>query len=295
MKINGREISISNKDKELFPGGITKGDLIDFYLDISDYLLPHLKDRPVMVRRFPNGIKEQGFYQKKISDYFPDWMPSHQVKKKEGHIDHIMVADEASLVYLVNQGAITFHTWLSKIGHLHKPDKLIIDLDPPADDFEPVRKAAFHIKGFFASNDIKIYLMTTGSKGLHLVLPLKASHNFDKVREIAKKFGEKLVKKYPDTFTLEQRKENREGKIYFDIQRNAYGQTGISPYSLRPIDKAPIATPLDWHDLDNPDITAGSYTIDNIKRRLGQKREPWKEMNKNSIDIEKLMQITKKV
>ncbi len=149
MKIDGKEISISNRNKQFFPSGITKGDLIDFYLDISDYLLPHLKDRPVMIQRFPNGIHDQGFYQKEVSDYFPDWMPRHRVPKKDGHINHIMVNDKASLVYLVNQGAIAFHIWLSKIDHLNKPDKLIIDLDPPGDEFEPVRQAAFHIRDSF--------------------------------------------------------------------------------------------------------------------------------------------------
>ncbi len=285
MKINGQKVSISNEDKQFFPSGITKGDLIDFYLDISDYLLPHLKDRPVMIRRFPNGIKEQGFYQKEVSDYFPHWMPSHKVAKKHGHIDHIMVNDKASLVYLVNQGAVAFHTWLSKIDHLHKPDKLIIDLDPPGNDFEPVRKAAFYIKEFFASNDIKIYPMTTGSKGLHLVLPLKPVHEFDKVRDIGKKVGEKLVENYPDTFTLEQRKQNRDGKIYFDIQRNAYGQTGVAPYSLRPIEQAPIATPLNWEELKNSDLTASIYTIKNIKRRLGQKEGIWEGIEESRIKI----------
>ncbi|MFZ6053076.1 non-homologous end-joining DNA ligase [Halocola ammonii] len=283
------KVDTSNLDKVFFPRAeLTKGDLIDFYESISDFILPHLKDRPLTLQRFPDGIQAEGFYQKEAGDYFPEWIETKQIKKEGGTVNQVICNNKSTLKYLVNQGTISFHTWLSKKESLHKPDMFIIDLDPPQDDFEIVRESAFALHEFFKKANTEVFLMTTGSQGLHLVLPLQPESDFDHVREVGKKLGEKMTNEHADLFTTEQRKDKRNGKLYFDIQRNAYAQTSVTPYSVRPIEGAPVATPLSWDELKKSELNSQSYTVSNLKRRLSQKEDPWKGMNRHRIKIESL-------
>ena len=248
IKAGRRNIDISNEDKLIYPDAdIHKIDVINYYKEIAPYMLPHLENRPLMLQRFPNGIKKKGFYQKESSDYFPDWINTVSVAKENGVVNHVLCNNSATLVYLANQATITFHTWLSKAPKVNYPDKFIIDLDPPSNDFDEVRKAAHIIKSFFDGIGISCYLMTTGSSGAHVVVPLDGKANFDESREVGETIGEYLTQLHGDIFTMEKYIKKREGKIYFDIQRNAYAQTAVAPYSLRPIAGAPIATPLHWH------------------------------------------------
>ncbi|MDX1629120.1 MAG: non-homologous end-joining DNA ligase [Fulvivirga sp.] len=291
MKIGKHEVELSNEEKVFFPkDGITKGDLIDYYMKIAERILPYMKDRPLMLQRFPDGIKEDSFYQKEASDYFPDWIKTQKVEKEGGEVNHVICNDKATLIYLVNQGTVTFHTWLSKKDKLKRPDKFIIDLDPPTSaTFKKVREAAHKLKEFFDQKSVTTYLMTTGSSGLHIVLPLKADKAFDEVRETGKQLESIICQKYDDLFTAAKRKSKREDKIFFDIQRNAYAQTGVVPYSVRPIDKAPLATPLGWDEL-NSEIQARSYHIKNIFKRLAQKEDPWRHFKHSVMSITDLQE-----
>lgn len=284
------KVETSNLDKVFFPGNnITKGDLIDYYESVSDYILPYLKDRPLMMQRFPDGIMEEGFYQKEAGEYFPEWIETKRVDKEGGAVNQVICNNSSTLRYLVNQGTICFHTWLSTKDQLRKPDKFIIDLDPPKGDFEIVRESALALHAFFEKAGIEVFLMTTGSKGLHIVLPLRAASDFDSVRDAGKKLGEMMAKAHPDLFTMEQRKNKRGGKLYFDIQRNAYAQTGVAPYSVRPITGAPVATPLSWDELKRSSLNSQSYHLKNIKNRLTQKEDPWKGMRRHRVKIERLI------
>lgn len=289
MKVDGKEIKIKNKDKILFKKSkISKGDLIDYFSKISKYMIPHIKNRPLTMHRFPNGIDDINFYEKQIPGYFPEWFDRIDVKNREkGHTIYPVCNDKASLVYLANQALISHHIWLSTKDSLDYPDKIIFDLDPPEDgDFNLVIKAAKDLKKILENKSLNSYVMTTGSTGLHVIIPTTQEYDFDEVRTFAKNIAEELVEKNSELYTIAQRKEKRNDKIFIDYLRNSYGQTSIAPYSIRAKEDAPIATPLDWDELDS-ELTSTKYNISNIFRRLGQKEDPWKDIydNKNKIKL----------
>lgn len=296
MKVGRRNIDISSEEKLIFPDlGITKKDLIEYYHTIAPCLLRHIEDRPLMLQRFPNGIKKGGFYQKDASDYFPEWIETVTVPKEDGKVDHVVCNNAATLVYLANQGTVSFHCWLSKANNINNPDKFIIDLDPPSDDFEEVRNAAFLVKDFIDELSVSSYVMTTGSSGIHIAIPLDAQFSFDLVRETGHAIAEELTERHPDIFTTARFKSDRDGKIYLDIQRNAYAQTGIAPYSLRSLEEAPVATPLEWTELSDSSIDARAFTIKNIHKRLSKKGDPWKGMRRHAISLRSLEKKLQKV
>ncbi|MBP1929792.1 bifunctional non-homologous end joining protein LigD [Methanolinea mesophila] len=280
-------VNTSHEEKVFFPGGITKGDLIDYYVKIGEAILPHLRDRPISMQRFPDGIGKEGFYQKEVPDYFPDWIPRAEVSLKDGTTQpQVVVGNIATLAFLADQGCITPHTWLSRTDRLNRPDKMIFDLDPPGEDFEPVRTAAFAMKEVLDELRIRSFVMTTGSRGLHVVVPLDQGMEFDPVREIAKEIAMVAVMRHPSRLTMEIRKEKRKGRLFLDTLRNAYAQTSVPPYAVRARPGAPVAAPLDWDELNDPDITSGSYTIRNIFIRLDRKKDPMAGMPEYGISLE---------
>ncbi|MCA1764194.1 MAG: non-homologous end-joining DNA ligase [Flavobacteriales bacterium] len=286
------KVEISNEEKVFFPDvGITKGDLIAFYDDISHHILPYLQDRPLMMHRFPDGIDSDGFYQKEAGNYFPAAIETKNIKKEGGRVNHVICQNKSTLKYLVNQGTIAFHTWLSRKDALHHPDKLIIDLDPPGDDFEIVRDAALTLHEFFKNAGVTTFAMTTGSRGIHVMVPMNGKSQFDDVRDVATHLGGIMVEKHGDIFTQEVRKNKRKGRLYFDIQRNAYGQTSVCPYSVRAIEGAPVATPLDWDEMSDGSICAQSFTVKNLEKRLAQKEDPWKNHRKHAIGLKRLKKL----
>lgn len=281
IEINGQNIQLSNIDKIFFPKlNFSKGDVIEYYQKISETMLPHIKHRPISMQRFPDGIEEFNFYEKEAPDYFPDWIEKVDIEVKENNQKQkqVVVNDTATLVYLANQACLIPHIWLSKKDKLDFPDKLIFDLDPPSgNDFSVVKQGARLIKDFLENLGLPSYVMTTGSRGLHVVLPLDRKSNFDHVREFGHNLAEKIAEQNPDSFTTETRKNKRGGKVFLDYLRNAYGQTSVPPYAIRAIHGAPIATPLDWEELQDNDLSAQTYTVENIFRRLGQKKDPWQD------------------
>lgn len=268
----------SNEDKVLFPSsGTTKGALIDYYDRIAPYLLPHLKDRPLVLQRFPDGVEEGGFYQKQIGDYFPDWISrvSVEVQSTGARQELVVCNNQATLAYLANQACVTLHPWLSRAKRLHRPDQLIVDFDPPEDDFEKARHGALELKSLLDDLGIRSFPKLTGSKGIHVHVPLDRSASFDEVREIADSMMKKLVTRDPQSFTTEQRKEKRKGRLFLDIARNAYAQTAVAAYSVRARPSAPVAAPVAWQELEVRSLESDSFTIDNVFQRLGQKEDPW--------------------
>jgi bifunctional non-homologous end joining protein LigD len=205
--------------------------------------------------------------------------------EKDGKQELVIIEKKDDLLYLANQGTLVFHSWLSQKQNVNKPDKLIFDLDPPKNSgFQIVKFAAYKLRDIFTKNKLNPFVMTTGSKGLHVIIPIKPKHDFDKVREFAKKTAEELADKYPDKLTTEVRKEKRKARILLDYLRNAFGQTGVAPYSLRAIKNAPIATPLDWAELPSLNDPQ-KYNISNIFKRLGQKSDPWENIYKKAKDL----------
>ncbi len=280
IDVNGQEIEISNPDKPMFPDdNITKGDLVEYYGKISEYILPYVKDRPMMLHRYPDGIDGNEFYQKQVSDYFPDWIDTIKVKvKKEGKDEQEFVNcnSQATLLYCANQASITPHVWLSTKEHLSHPDKMIYDLDPPEGNFDVVRKCAKDLRELFEELGLTAFVQTTGSAGMHVVLPIDGKSSFDEVRKFAADVAALLAEREPDFYTVETFKEKRKGRLFIDYLRNSYGQTAVAPYSIRARKGAPVATPLDWDEIGSKELTPQSYTITNIFRRLGNKEDPWK-------------------
>lgn len=286
MKIqSGRHIvETSNDDKVLFPdSGITKADVIAYYRDIAELIMPHLRQRCLTIQRFPDGIGEEGFYQQNRSDYFPDYVGSKVLERvgDEKSVDHIVVDNVAALIYLVDKATLTFHGWLSTVTTPHHPDRIVFDLDPSGNDFRSVIDCARLLRDALENAGLVPFVMTTGSRGLHVVAPLSGDFDFDDARAFAKAVAAETVAREPSRFTTEQRKKARRGRLYIDIGRNAYGQTAVLPYSLRAIESAPVATPLDWDELGRGELSPRSYDIGNLRRRIAQKKDPFADFFSN--------------
>lgn len=285
-------VELSNTDKLLFPDdGIRKGDFIEYCEKIAGVMLPHLENRPLTLHRYPDGIDDKGFFQQQRSDYFPDWVESCQTPRadasdKRGAVEHVVCNNEASLVYLANQAAITLHGWLSRTDNIRYPDRLVFDLDPSAKDFAAVRLAARQVAALMQELGMNPYAMTTGSRGLHVIAPLRADTGFDQVRELARDMAAHLEQQHVEALTVEQRKNKRDGRIYLDVMRNAYGQTTVMPYAVRAKKGAPVATPLTLSELDDPDLDPRGWNIANIFRRLGQKGDPWKNIRMHATTVD---------
>ena len=287
LVLDKHKIDITSEEKILFPGsGITKGDLVEYYKNVAPFMLPHLDNRPLNMQRFPNGIGKPGFYHKDRPDYFPKWINSVEVEKEGGTVCQVLTNNAATLVYLANQNCITFHTWLCLKDKLHFPDKLIFDLDPEESKFELAKKAAKVMKDFF-ENELKFpaYLMLTGSKGLHVVIPLNRKSDFDTVKDFARTVAEIIANEYPDDFTTEIRKNKREGRLFLDFLRNAYAQTGVTPYSVRARENAPVATPVNWEELESKKLNSQTYNIKNIFKKIEREENPWKNFKQNAVGI----------
>ena len=191
VRVGRHTLPLSSLDKVLFPdAGVTKGDVVEHYRRVAARMVPHMKGRPVSMQRFPDGIEGQGFFQKDAPDYFPDWIRRVTVEKKGGTVEHAVCDDAATLVYLANQNCITPHVWLSRADRLNHPDRLIFDLDPSGDDFEQVRFAAGVLRDLLVDLGLVPFPMTTGGRGLHLLVPLDRKSDFDAVRSFAREeFG----------------------------------------------------------------------------------------------------------
>lgn len=279
LRCGQHTVTITHPDKLYFTPNITKGELIDYYYRIADTMLPHMHNRPLTMQRFTEGMFGEGFYHKDSPDYFPDFIRRIEIPKEAGGVTHYVICNnQATLVYLANQGCITPHLWLSKIDKLDYPDKLLFDLDPSTDDFEAVRDAAFEFKEFLEALKLTPYVMTTGSRGVHVMVPIKRTQNFDTVRAVALAIAQELEERSPEAYTTEIRKEKRGKKIFIDTHRIGFGQTAVAPYAVRARAHAPVATPLTWQELVDRKIHAQSFTINSIFDLLATRPDPWKKI-----------------
>ncbi|MFE6225566.1 non-homologous end-joining DNA ligase [Streptomyces sp. NPDC057854] len=276
FRASGRTVAIKRAGKELFPDdGITKADLADYYRRVGPRILPHLRGRPLMLERYPDGIGGGRFMQKDTPDHFPAWFHRVELPKEGGTVTYPVCDDLASLLYLVDQACVTPHRWLSKADRPDHPDRLVFDLDPAGDDFALVRRTAGLLRGLLDELGLPAALMTTGSRGLHVVVPLDRRAGFDEVRAFARDVADVLAARHPDQLTTAARKQARKGRLYLDVQRNGYGQTAVTPYAVRARPGAPVATPLSWAELDDPDLTPRRWTVTTLGERL-EGDDPWK-------------------
>lgn len=280
-------------DKILFPeSGITKGDLLHYYEKAAAYMLPYMQDRPITMRRFPRGIDQPGFYQKRVPDYFPEWLDTVIVKKEGGTLEEVICNSEEAILYLAGQTVISFHIWMSRQDKIDHPDKIVFDLDPSIDDFSIVIDAANTLRGVLEDKlHLKAYVMTTGSRGMHVVIPIIRKYPFDQVRTFVRSIANDMADSHPDKFTTEIRKAKRKDRLFIDYLRNSYAQTSVAPYSVRARENAPVAMPLDWGELNKSGLTAQSYTIKNAFKRLSQKTDPWIDYHDSAQDLDNAMKI----
>jgi bifunctional non-homologous end joining protein LigD len=277
MRAGRRDVPISHPGKVLFPAdGISKADLAAYYRDVAGLMVPHVRDRPVSLQRFNNGIEAGGFFQKNLARGRPDWVKSVRVGKRGGSLVHALANDAATLVWLANQNCITPHVWTARADRLERPDRMVFDLDPEGDDdFTLVRRTARELGDILRESGVEPFAMTTGSRGIHVVVALRRRYGFDKVRAAAVAVAEQLVARRPRDLTMEFYKRKRDGRLFVDVNRNAYAATSVPPYAVRPKPGAPVATPLRWEELEDRRLRAQRYTLRNVLDREG---DPWESI-----------------
>jgi bifunctional non-homologous end joining protein LigD len=278
VRAGRRTVEIHRPEKVLFPadgGGkeYTKDDLIGYYRSVAPFMLPHLRGRPLMVERHPDGLDGPSFMQKNTPDHYPEWIRRVEVAKEGGTVLHPVCDDAATLVYLADQAGITLHRWLSRADSVDRPDRMVFDLDPSTDDFAVVREAAQLLGELLDELKLPSALMTTGSRGLHIVVPLNGRHDFDEVRAFAKDTADALADRHSDRFTTAARKKERGDRLYLDVQRNAYAQTTVAPFTVRALPGAPVAVPISWGQLDDPRLHARRWTVADAVEQA--RTNPW--------------------
>lgn len=273
-RVSGRTIEVSRPEKVLFPeDGLTKADLVDYYIAVGETMLAHVRGRPVAMRRFLDGIGEGGFFEKKAPEHFPDWIDRVQVQTREGSQRHVVCNEEATLAYLADQACVEPHVGLSREDDLDHPDQLIIDLDPSVEDLRRLRAATRAVGDRLNALGLTPFVKTTGSRGYHVQVPLDRGEGFDTVREFARSVAEALADDQPDLMTTEQRKDERGDRVFLDYLRNAYGQNAIPAYGVRARPGAPVAAPIDWSEVGQ--VAPDGYDMTAVLRRLSQKADPW--------------------
>lgn len=269
--ISGRTITLTNLDKE-FGSGWTKGDLIDYYIAVAPFLLPHLRNRPFTLVRYPDGIAGDFFYQKECPSHAPEWVPRVRVPVDGGtkQITFVLCNDLPTLVWLANLGCIEMHAWASRIEQLEQPDFAVFDLDPQAPaSFKDACEVAMLIEGVLQELGLKGYPKTSGATGLHINVPVKPIYSWEEVRKAVNYIAGLLVKVYPSRCTTERAVGKRTGKVYIDYLQNGRAKTMASVYSVRPHPVAPVSTPLTWQEVKhgvNPD----DFNIKTIAQRFKQ-------------------------
>ncbi|OBA77808.1 ATP-dependent DNA ligase [Mycobacterium sp. 1164966.3] len=279
-------VEVTHPDRVMFPAdGITKGDLVEYYWEVAGTMLPHLKGRPLNGQRFPRGIGEKGFLQQDFADALPPWIAHVEVAKEGGTVVHAVVERREAVGWLANQNCITLHLWQSRQARLHCPDRLVFDLDPSDSEFAVVRATAHATAGVLDDLGLACYVQTTGSRGLHVVVPLRGDTDFETTRQFARDVAEVVVADDPKHRTVEPRKANRGSRVYLDVMRNGYAQTAVAPYSVRARAGAPVATPLEWDELQSRRLRADRFTIRDIPKRLAGQPDPWAAMFRHSRSL----------
>jgi bifunctional non-homologous end joining protein LigD len=278
IRAGRRTVEISRPDKPLFPTGETKADLARHYERVAAVMLPHIAGRPLNLERYPDGIEAHRIIQQKAADYFPDWIERVEVAKEGGVVEHVVAGDPATLVYLAGQAAVTLHAWSSRRDRLHRPDRLIVDLDPSEDRPADVRRAARELGALLCELGLEPFVMATGSRGYHVVVALERRQDGDAVRAFARDVAAVFAGRDPEGLTVEHRKAKRRGRIYVDVGRVRYAHTAVAPYAVRPRPGAPVATPLHWEELSDRATRADRWTMATIGPRLERDGDPWQDL-----------------
>jgi bifunctional non-homologous end joining protein LigD len=282
LRVGRRRIRITHADRVMFPGAqLAKLDLARHYERVAQFMVPHVRDRPLALQAYPDGIERDGYFMKAVPAYFPPWVHRATVGKKGGTITHVLAQDAPTIVYLAGQNVVTLHAWLSRADQPHRPDRLTLDFDPSGGGFAEVRAAARAAGDRLRDLGLVPYAMTTGSRGIHVVCPLRRGPSFSDVHGFARALAEAMVADDPRHLTLEWRKADRGKRIYVDVNRIAYAQHAVAPYAIRPREQAPVAVPLHWEELSDRALKPDGWTIRNVGARL-EAGDPWRAMNRRA-------------
>jgi bifunctional non-homologous end joining protein LigD len=273
-----RRIEITHPEKVMFADpAVTKLELAEHYDRVGAVMLPHLRGRPLALEVFPSGTQARGFFLKQAPAHFPDWVQTVEVPKKDGTLRQVVADSAATLVFLAGQNVVTPHIWLSRVDALREPDRLIIDLDPsPGIGFAEVRAAAREAGARLSEAGLAPYAMLTGSRGIHVVCPLRRGSSFGDVHGFARRLAEGMVADDPEHLTLEWHREERGARIYLDVNRINYAQHAVAPYGVRPRPGAPVAMPIEWSELEDRALAPDSFTIANAADRVRAQGDAWK-------------------
>jgi bifunctional non-homologous end joining protein LigD len=273
------EVKLSNPDKILFPDdGITKAELAEHYARVADLMVPHCKDRPMNLWRWNKGISEDVVVQQSLPKGAPEWVARCEVpRRKGGNIVHGMINDADTLRWLAQQNCITPHVWNARCDLRDKPDRIVFDLDPTGDDFALVRDAALVTADVLRDLGLVPFAKVTGSRGIHIIAPLKRTRTADEVRDRAGELAERIAAERPETLTTFWRKDKREGRILVDVARNTYGQTIVAPYAVRALPGAPVAMPVTWDEVADASLRPQQFKLRELEARIAG-GDPWADM-----------------
>jgi bifunctional non-homologous end joining protein LigD len=292
LTLNGHELKLSNLNKLYWKKeGFTKGDMINYYLQIVPYMMPYMKDRPQSMNRHPNGIDGPNFFQKNTKGKIPDWIKTHEdfSESTNEHIDYLVCSDEATLIYMANSGCIEMNPWHSRTQTWEYPDWCLIDLDPDKKNtFDQVMEVAKVVKQVLDSIGAEACCKTSGSSGIHIYIPLGAKYDYDQSKQLAELIVTLVNHELPDLTSMERSPAKRNGKLYLDYLQNRQTQTAAAPYSLRPKPGVPVSTPIDWTELKKG-LTPTTYNARNIFDRLKTEGDLFKPVLGKGINLEKVL------
>ena len=294
LSVNGHQVKVTNQQKVYWPKeGITKGQVLHYYNQISKFILPYLKDRPQSLKRNPNGISDKGFYHKDAGDAAPDWVDQIELysESADKNINYIVCNKKATLLYLNNLGCIELNPWNSRTKNLDNPDYLVMDIDPSdKSSFDDVIETALVIKDILDKAGAPSYCKTSGATGLHVYVPLGAAYDYDQARSFAEIIATLAQSQLPNTTTLERSLSKRHDRIYIDYLQNKRGQTLSSVYSLRPVPGASVSTPLEWREV-KPGLRPSQFHINNIEQRLSKVGDLFQDVLKKKMNLRKALKL----
>jgi len=289
--VDKKPVKLTNSQKIYWPEeGISKGELVSYYRDMSSYILPYIKNRPQSLNRFPNGIKAPGFYQKDMDvSQVPSWVKTEKIfsTSNNDYIDYLICNDTATLMYMANLGCIEINPWHSQYKKPNHPQWMMLDLDPGDISFGEVVKVALQIRKAADELEIESFCKTSGASGLHIFFPLNTKYAYDEVKPFAAAFANLINQRIPETTSIERSVAKRRDKVYLDFLQNNKGQTIAAPYSVRPRPGATVSAPLAWSEV-NARLHPGMFTMKNIKKRVETKGDLWEGVMGAGIPLKKL-------
>jgi bifunctional non-homologous end joining protein LigD len=284
VRAGRRTVSVSSPDRVVFPrAGLTKLDLASYYAEVADVMVPHVRGRPLALQSYPDGVLGESYFVKNVPAHYPSWIATAQVPRRGGgSIRQALANDGATLVYLAGQNVVTPHVWTSRADRLEQPDRIIFDLDPSTKHFDEVRAAARELGSLLRDLGFTPFAMTTGSRGLHVVVPLRRTAPYDEVHAFSHDVATLFAASNPAKLTTEFHVKDRGERLFLDVGRNAYGQHAVAPYAVRGLPDAPVATPLRWEELEDPQLRSQRWSIRTLRARLDTAGDPWREIARHA-------------